>query len=74
MGTTTSTATYKVAGMSCGHCEGAVTSEVAALPGVTEVTADAAGGLVTVVAQGPLDEEAVRGAVTEAGYDLIGRA
>lgn len=68
------TTTYKVSGMSCGHCEGAVTSEVSALPGVTEVRAAATTGLVTVVSQEPLTEDAVRAAVDEAGYELVGRA
>ncbi|GAA1903561.1 heavy-metal-associated domain-containing protein [Streptomyces sodiiphilus] len=68
------TITYKVTGMTCGHCEGAVTSEVSALPGVTGVRAEAATGLVVVTAEGPLDDTAVRDAVDEAGYELVGRA
>jgi copper chaperone CopZ len=74
MSTTTSTTTYRVSGMSCGHCEGAVSTEVSALPGVTDVTAAADSGLVTVVSEGPLDNEAVRAAIDEAGYELVGRA
>ncbi|RKN47179.1 copper chaperone [Streptomyces hoynatensis] len=70
---TTSTVTYRVSGMTCGHCEGSVKEEVSALPGVTGVTAAAATGLVTVTSEGPLDDEAVRGAVDEAGYELVGR-
>ncbi|MBH1932958.1 heavy-metal-associated domain-containing protein [Streptomyces sp. AV19] len=74
-GTTAPTTTaYKVTGMTCGHCEGAVTSELSALAGVASVTAEAATGLVTVVSAGPLDDEAVRAAVDEAGYELVGRA
>ncbi len=69
-----STITYKVSGMTCGHCEGAVRQEVAGLPGVTAVTAAAGTGLVTVTAEEPLDDDAVRAAVDEAGYELIGRA
>lgn len=69
-----STVTYKVTGMSCGHCEGAISKELATLPGVTEVTAVAATGLVTVVADAELDDAAVRTAVDEAGYELAGRA
>lgn len=68
------TTTYKVSGMTCGHCEGAVASEVSALPGVTEATATAATGLLTVVAETPPTEDAVRAAVDEAGYELLGRA
>lgn len=69
-----STITYKVTGMSCGHCEGAVTAEVSALAGVTQVRAAADTGLVTVVSQDPLDDAAVRTAVDEAGFELVGRA
>ncbi|MER5642740.1 cation transporter [Kitasatospora sp. NPDC002227] len=69
-----STITYNVSGMSCGHCEKSITSEVSGLEGVTEVAADAKAGTVTVSSQAPLDEEALRAAVDEAGYELVGRA
>jgi copper chaperone CopZ len=68
------TVTYSVSGMSCGHCESAVTKEVASPPGVTEIKADAKAGTVTVDSEQPLDDEAVRAAVDEAGYELVGRA
>ncbi|PHQ49950.1 copper-transporting ATPase [Streptomyces cinnamoneus] len=68
------TTVYKVTGMTCGHCESAVNSELSALAGVTSVQAVAATGLVTVTAAAPLDDEAVRAAVDEAGYELTGRA
>ncbi|WP_052851943.1 heavy-metal-associated domain-containing protein [Streptomyces avicenniae] len=68
-----SAVTYKVSGMTCAHCERSVSEEVSELPGVREVSATAATGLVTVTADGPLDDEAVRAAVDEAGYDLVGR-
>ncbi|MFF2651553.1 heavy-metal-associated domain-containing protein [Streptomyces sp. NPDC058045] len=68
------TTVYRVSGMTCGHCEGAVRSELSDLPGVQSVEATAATGEVTVVSKAPLDEEAVRAAVDEAGYELTGRA
>ncbi|MEU6731822.1 heavy-metal-associated domain-containing protein [Streptomyces physcomitrii] len=68
------TTVYQVSGMTCGHCEGAVTEEVGALPGVTSVTASAAENRVTVVSAAPLDPAAVRAAVDEAGYELTGTA
>ncbi|WP_328881533.1 heavy-metal-associated domain-containing protein [Streptomyces sp. NBC_00299] len=68
------TAVYKVSGMSCGHCEGAVSGELAELPGVSSVKAVASTGEVTVVSAAPLDEEAVRAAVDEAGFELVGKA
>ncbi|MGW5613928.1 heavy-metal-associated domain-containing protein [Streptomyces sp. NPDC003877] len=68
------TTVYKVSGMSCGHCEGAVSGELSQLSGVRSVTAVASTGEVTVVSAAPLDEEAVRAAVDEAGFELAGRA
>ncbi|GAA3786640.1 heavy-metal-associated domain-containing protein [Streptomyces phyllanthi] len=68
------TTVYKVSGMTCGHCEGAVAQEISALDGVTAVSAVAKTGEVTVTSAAPLDEAAVRAAVDEAGYELVGRA
>ncbi|KOT35302.1 copper-transporting ATPase [Streptomyces caelestis] len=68
------TTVYRVSGMSCGHCEGAVSGEISRLPGVSSVRAVASSGEVTVVSAAPLDEEAVRAAVDEAGFELAGRA
>ncbi|MGV9557791.1 heavy-metal-associated domain-containing protein [Streptomyces sp. NPDC003522] len=68
------TTVYQVSGMTCGHCEGAVSREISALDGVTAVTAVAGTGEVTVTSAAPLDEDAVRAAVDEAGYELAGTA
>ncbi|MCX4914826.1 heavy-metal-associated domain-containing protein [Streptomyces sp. NPDC060011] len=68
------TTVYQVSGMSCGHCEGAVSSEISEIPGVSSVKAVAATGEVTVVSEGALDEAAVRAAVDEAGFELADRA
>ncbi|MEU8518029.1 heavy-metal-associated domain-containing protein [Streptomyces sp. NBC_01216] len=67
------TTVYEVSGMTCGHCEGAVSAELSELAGVSSVTAVAATGRVTVVSAAPIDDEAVRAAVDEAGYELAGR-
>ncbi|GAB2705726.1 heavy-metal-associated domain-containing protein [Kitasatospora kifunensis] len=69
-----STVTYTVTGMSCGHCEKSVSAELSALQGVTEVAADAKAGTVTVSSEHPLDVADVRAAVDEAGYELVGPA
>ena len=69
----TTTATYSVTGMTCGHCVAAVTEEVSRLDGVSSVDVDLnAGGdsRVTVTSAEPLSIEAVREAVDEAGYTL----
>jgi copper chaperone CopZ len=70
----TVTTVYKVSGMSCGHCEGSVSAEISGLPGVSAVKAVASTGDVTVTSAAPLDEAAVRAAVDEAGFELVGRA
>ena len=73
--TTTDIATvgrrFHVTGMSCRHCEVAIEAEVAALPGVCAVTADAAGGTVIVESTCELDLVDVAAAVAEAGYELV---
>jgi copper chaperone CopZ len=66
--------TYTVSGMSCGHCESAVTQEVERLDGVRVVSVDSGSGLLTVASEQPVDDERVRAAVDEAGYELVGRA
>lgn len=71
---TSVTTVYQVSGMTCGHCEGAVSAELSALDGVSAARAVAATGEVTVTSTAPLDEEKVRAAVDEAGYELVGRA
>ena len=65
-----STASYTVAGMTCGHCVDAVTEEVGAVPGVTAVDVDLATGGLTVTSTEPLDPGAVRAAVEQAGYQV----
>jgi copper chaperone len=65
-----STVVYNVSGMSCQHCVNAITEEVGAVAGVTEVAVDLDGGLVTVTA-GEVDHAAIRAAIVEAGYDVV---
>nr|WP_203779500.1 cation transporter [Actinoplanes philippinensis] len=64
------TSTFTVKGMTCSHCVQSVTQELSALPGVTAVEVDLASGGVTVASDQALDDEAVRAAVDEAGYEL----
>jgi copper chaperone len=65
---------YVVKGMTCGHCAGSVTQEISALPGVENVDVALETGKVTVKSEAPLTEDQVRGAVDEAGYELVGVA
>jgi copper ion binding protein len=64
------TSTYVVKGMTCGHCVKSVSAEVGGLAGVSGVEVDLASGRVTVTSAEPLDREAVKAAVEEAGYEL----
>ena len=66
----TTTTTYTVNGMTCGHCVQAVTTEVSRLDGVTAVAVDLASGLVTVTSDRPIDDDAFVAAVDEAGYTV----
>jgi copper chaperone len=67
-----STTSYTVVGMTCGHCVDAVTEEVSAVPGATAVDVDLASGGLTVSSTEPVDDDAVRAAVEEAGYQVAG--
>jgi copper chaperone len=64
------TSTYTVAGMTCGHCVASVTEEIRDLDGVEAVDVVLETGTVTVTSGEPLDEGTVRAAVAEAGYAL----
>ena len=66
----TTTASYTVTGMTCGHCVNAVTEEVSQVPGVTGVEVDLATGAVTITSEDSLDAADIRAAVEEAGYEL----
>lgn len=63
-----STTTYAVTGMTCGHCERSVRSEVSKLSGVTAIEVSAASGSLVITTDAPIDDAAVLAAVDEAGY------
>lgn len=64
------TTEYQVTGMSCGHCEMSIRSEVTQIPGVTGIEVSASTGhlAVTTADAAPVDDAAVFAAVDEAGY------
>ena len=64
-----STMTFTVPGMTCGHCEAAVKNEVGHVPGVTAVAVDLDSKDVTVTGV-DLDSDAIVAAIDEAGYDV----
>jgi copper chaperone CopZ len=56
--------------MVCQHCVTAVTEEVGAIEGVTDVQVDLAAGRVRITSDGPVDSAVVRAAIDEAGYEM----
>ena len=70
-----STQTFPVTGLTCGHCVGAVTSELSALPGVTDVQIDLVAegtSTLSVTADQALTDAEVAAALDEAGdYRLV---
>lgn len=67
----TTTTEFQVTGMSCGHCETAIRSEVSEIPGVTGIDVSAQTGRLAVTADQPVDDAAVIAAVDEAGYTAV---
>lgn len=69
------TTTLAVTGMTCGHCVAAVTEELSAIPGVTEVSVDLVPGAtstVSVSSDGPVSRTEVAAALDDAGdYHLV---
>jgi len=64
-----------VSGMSCGHCVASVTEELEEIPAVknVEVILNSGGvSKVTVLTDVPIEDETLRDAVSEAGYELVG--
>ena len=61
---------YRVPGMSCEHCVRAISGEVSAVHGVSEVAVDLADKLVTVAGV-DLDDRVLRDAIEEAGYEVV---
>ena len=65
-----STSSVTVLGMTCGHCALSIREEVGAIACVTEVDVDLNSGRVTIDSTSPVDPNAIKGAVEEAGYEL----
>ncbi len=64
------TSTWTVTGMTCGHCVASVREEVEEIAGVESVEVTLESGTVVVTSAEPVTREAVEAAVTEAGYAL----
>ena len=61
----------QIKGMTCGHCEGRVTTEILAIPGVTKVIASAEKANAIIESDSEISQEFVELAVQKAGYSLI---
>ena len=61
-----------VKGMMCNNCERHVKKALEAIDGIVEATSDYTTGKVVVKHDAPLNEEAMKAAVTEEGYEYVG--
>jgi copper chaperone len=62
---------YAIKGMTCGHCAISVNDEVGQVPGVAGVDVDLEAGRMVVRGEG-FPDEAIRAAVDDAGYEVVG--
>lgn len=60
----------KIDGMMCGMCENHVCDTIRNQFTVKKVSASHTKGIATIISPEPLDEEALRKAIAETGYDL----
>ena len=70
-----STVVVDVQGMTCQHCVKAVTSEIEGIEGVTGVSIalePEGTSQVTVEAESNVSADALKDAIVEAGYDMVG--
>ena len=71
------TVELSVNGMTCGHCVASVTEELKEVLGVENVEVilnSGATSKVTVLTDKGVDDDALRAAVDEAGFELVGIA
>lgn len=62
--------TFNVPGMTCGHCENAVKTEVGKVQGVASVAVDLGTKVVTVQGDA-LSRDAIVAAIDEAGFEVV---
>jgi len=68
----TTTQTFTVEGMSCGHCEAAVKNALTALKGITACEASHSEGTVTVSYDASASLADITAAIEEEGYTVTG--
>ncbi|MFE3451937.1 heavy-metal-associated domain-containing protein [Nonomuraea sp. NPDC059194] len=67
--------TYIVTGLSpdsCGHCLAGIKAELIQVPGVVGVDMNPREAKISVLTDGPLDEDLVKAAIDAAGCDVVG--
>ena len=62
--------TIGIQGMNCNHCAASVEKALKAIPGVSAVTVDLVGKSATLTAQASVTDQALTGAITEAGFEV----
>jgi copper chaperone CopZ len=67
------TVAFEVKGMTCEGCENSVSKAVGQVPGVTAVVASHAAENIEVDFASEPNDEAVRAAVEDAGFDYVGQ-
>ncbi len=63
--------TVIIEGMACGHCTARVQKALEAVEGIAKVTMSLENKSAEISLNAPVDDEALRAAVTEAGYEVI---
>ena len=63
----------KIEGMTCGHCVKSVTKALTEMPGVGSASVELAEGTAVIEHDGTTDDDALIGAVREAGYSATSR-
>jgi copper chaperone len=63
--------TVAIKGMTCGHCEGRVNTEIMAIPGVIGVVVSAEKAHAIITSESEISGDAIESAVRAAGYSLV---
>jgi copper chaperone len=63
--------TVEIKGMTCGHCEGRVSTELMAIPGVIGVVASAEKANAIINSDSEISRDTIERAVKAAGYSLL---
>ena len=64
--------TVKIDGMMCGHCEAHVNDAIRAAFNVDKVNSSHEAGETSIVAEEALSEDAIKAALAETGYTVLG--